>query len=400
MRRRDLTAALLPGAIATAALVGGLDGSFVAATAAGDGDLVLPSLNQAHPSTSSGIDVVSAVSAASIAVYLVSGTAWAVRRMSSRKHVALLVVALTAVLTSTGALDIPPVAAAAASAAAAAAAPALGEVGTQGSVSVVAANPPIQLGSDWKTILSMGAVACIGVELLTVITFFLFQRVCGFKDDIPRRSKHLDKLERIDIACIVFSRMAIIPFIYHYLSYGCWSPDIIRPFEAATLGNTIGAAATMFLIYDAVYQPFHRFMHVPWFYPWVHKHHHRQKVPTRGNIDAVNVHPFEFLSGEYIHLLAVWLTARIMSVHFSAMFIFLATGSFITTLNHSRINVEVPGVIGSAYHDIHHSVYPYRNNFSQYTILWDRLYGTFDPQWGVPPPGAKKREQKAKAAQD
>ena len=43
------------------------------------------------------------------------------------------------------------------------------------------------------------------------------------------------------------------------------------------------------------------------FYGLIHKHHHRQKAPSRGNIDAINVHPFEFAVGEYLHLLTVYL---------------------------------------------------------------------------------------------
>jgi hypothetical protein len=42
-------------------------------------------------------------------------------------------------------------------------------------------------------------------------------------------------------------------------------------------------------------------------YRLVHKHHHRQHAPSRGNTDAVNVHPFEFVVGEYLHLAAVLL---------------------------------------------------------------------------------------------
>jgi sterol desaturase/sphingolipid hydroxylase (fatty acid hydroxylase superfamily) len=40
---------------------------------------------------------------------------------------------------------------------------------------------------------------------------------------------------------------------------------------------------------------------------FIHKHHHRQKAPSRGTADAINVHPFEFVCGEYNHLLAIYL---------------------------------------------------------------------------------------------
>ena len=72
--------------------------------------------------------------------------------------------------------------------------------------------------------------------------------------------------------------------------------------DKATALNTVGSLVALFVVYDFAYTSFHIALHHPSVYWMVHKHHHRQKVPSRGNVDAVNVHPFEFTTGEYVAL--------------------------------------------------------------------------------------------------
>jgi sterol desaturase/sphingolipid hydroxylase (fatty acid hydroxylase superfamily) len=190
--------------------------------------------------------------------------------------------------------------------------------------------------------------------------------------------KFLEAFEPKDILFICCSRLGVIPFAYHMLSFALGSPLVSRGIESVGFLNTVVAIPVLFLVYDAVYQPFHRILHLPFFYPYVHKHHHRQMVPSRGNLDAVNVHPFEYMTGEYMHLFAVWFTTTyIINVHLFAILTFIILGGFIATLNHTRLNILWPGVVGVAYHDIHHSVSPFQKNYSQYSMFWDRFYGTF-----------------------
>ena len=54
---------------------------------------------------------------------------------------------------------------------------------------------------------------------------------------------------------------------------------------------------------DLPYTVLHRMLHHRSIYRHIHKHHHRQIVPTRGNYDAINMHPCGFVVGEYMHLL-------------------------------------------------------------------------------------------------
>jgi sterol desaturase/sphingolipid hydroxylase (fatty acid hydroxylase superfamily) len=136
-------------------------------------------------------------------------------------------------------------------------------------------------------------------------------------------------------------------------------------------------------VYDFFYAPFHRALHHRSVYAYVHKHHHRQVVPTRGNTDAINVHPFEFICGEYNHVLALYLVSRLaVPVHAATCVAFLVVGGALATLNHTRLDcaflrlpfTRVP-IFAVRAHDTHHVV-P-NSNYGQYIMLWDYVMNTF-----------------------
>ena len=149
------------------------------------------------------------------------------------------------------------------------------------------------------------------------------------------------------------------------------------------MANTCIALPAFFIVYDFFYAPFHRALHHSSVYKFVHKHHHRQVVPTRGNTDAINVHPFEFITGEYNHILAIWLVSRfVVPVHAITCVLFLVVGGTLATLNHTRLDciflripfTNVP-IFAVRAHDTHHAI-P-NTNYGQYIMLWDWAMGTF-----------------------
>ena len=130
------------------------------------------------------------------------------------------------------------------------------------------------------------------------------------------------------------------------------------------------------------YSLFHRFLHHRSVYAWVHKHHHRQCAPSRGNVDACNTHPVEYVSGEYLHLLVLW--AMPCRVHIGCVGAIVATMGILASLNHTRFDVQaVPPLLGRVFgytvlaHDMHHHFIT--ANYGQYTMLWDHAMGTFRP---------------------
>jgi sterol desaturase/sphingolipid hydroxylase (fatty acid hydroxylase superfamily) len=247
-------------------------------------------------------------------------------------------------------------------------------------------------------------------------------------------------------------------FTYHVLRFTVLSPAIVWRAADATLGNTLGALGALFVFYDFFYCLFHRGLHRPEVYRFVHKvrrqcccccfvwlagcggatpapppwklprshtaaplqHHHKQFAPSRGNTDALNVHPFEFISGEYLHLFSLAAVGSVLNVHVWTVACFIIAGGVLASLNHTRCapgragwgggavclcfcvcvraclraryDVSLPShshwVFSVALHDVHHSV-GQNKNFSQYHPLWDKIFGSFQA-WAPPLAGKQK----------
>ena len=143
--------------------------------------------------------------------------------------------------------------------------------------------------------------------------------------------------------------------------------------------NSVLAIPLLFITYDLFYTMLHGALHIKGIYGWIHKHHHNQKAPSRGNIDAVNVHPIEYFLGEFNHLLALHLVSTYLcQVHVVAAMVFLAVGGYLAGLNHTRFDITLlGGVYDSKAHDVHHRI-P-QSNYGQYTMFWDKLFGFYRP---------------------
>eukprot|EP01134_Creolimax_fragrantissima_P002242 CFRG2242T1 len=219
----------------------------------------------------------------------------------------------------------------------------------------------------------------VGLELLSSIV--LMTGKVWVTKPIAHRGKHLDTLEMLDIAYIAFNRCTAPLFVYHLLRFCWYNNDIVWEWEDMTMLNTVLAFVSIFVTYDFFYAIGHRALHHRSVYKYIHKHHHRQRAPSRGNVDAVNVHPFEFISGEYNHMLAVWLVCELVTqIHITTVVAFIALGGFLASLNHTRYDLHFPlfnSVYAVKYHDIHHW-FP-DSNYGQYTMLWDHVFGWFKP---------------------
>lgn len=238
---------------------------------------------------------------------------------------------------------------------------------------------------------------------------------------VPVRGKHLDELRNIDKLCIGFSKANTSPFTYFYFRY-CWimSASGVIPWhwKQVSWTNALLPLPCLFVMFDATYCLLHYILHWQCLYGYIHKHHHIQKAPSRANIDAVNVHPVEFVLGEYNHLLAVWFWTSVLgqSLHVLAALVFVTVGGILAGINHTRydivLSVPVPNISGygsrwwllrsptssssqttttttsshlpwivpwtiydSKAHDVHHRI-P-QSNYGQYTMFWDYLFGSY-----------------------
>mmetsp|Transcript_50204 Transcript_50204/g.155606 ORF Transcript_50204/g.155606 Transcript_50204/m.155606 type:complete len:264 (-) Transcript_50204:139-930(-) len=214
---------------------------------------------------------------------------------------------------------------------------------------------------------------------VTVVTELMvhFIPVCLSKARwLPLNSRlHLDSFGFWDRLYIFINKVTIVTFTYHTFQVTAATETVRWRAEEATIANTVLVLAPMFLLYDFVYSLFHRILHLRCVYGYVHKHHHRQASPSRGHYDAINVHPFEFVVGEYLNLFCFWA----IPCHIFAVLIFLFLIFLAATLNHTRYDVSIPGIFDPKDHLVHHRIPDV--NFGQYTMLWDKLYG-WHRGWG------------------
>ncbi|XP_074652707.1 lathosterol oxidase-like [Tubulanus polymorphus] len=138
----------------------------------------------------------------------------------------------------------------------------------------------------------------------------------------------------------------------------------------------VGVVLTCFLFIfftDSLIYWIHRFLHHKSIYKYVHKDHHKWKVPTPfashafhpidGFLQSVpyHIYPFLFPLHKYTYLvLFVFVNIWTVSIH---------DGYY------SVPNVFKPIVNGSAHHMDHHLFYNY--NYGQFFTLWDRIGGSF-----------------------
>ncbi len=217
----------------------------------------------------------------------------------------------------------------------------------------------------------------VGICLASELMAYLVLKTSVFHPLlIPARGKHLDSLGKLDIAFILFNKATTPVFMYH-LIHTCWrlkaSGHAKWDLGELNVFNTAGSLVLLFAVYDLFYCFFHRALHLRSVYKYVHKHHHQQKAPSRGNLDAVNVHPFEFVVGEWNHIFALWLVPH----HIVTAVVFMVIGGVLASLNHTRYDFVFGPFYSVRVHDVHHRL-P-ESNYSQYTMLWDRVFNTYRP---------------------
>lgn len=215
----------------------------------------------------------------------------------------------------------------------------------------------------------------LGFEVIHHIPHLLCGVCCNDKQ-IEDRAPRLKEFSWLDWSAVTFSKAVTIAFVYHLVQYASYSSTVVTDMAEASLLNTLLPVPFIFLIYDFTYTLFHWFLHIRAVYWLVHKHHHRNMTCFRGNRDAINVHPFEYVSGEYNHILAIHVfSTYVFRIHMLAMVIFMVIGGLLATLNHTRYDWNIPGCYSVKNHDVHHRK-PMKN-FGQYTIFWDKVFGTY-----------------------
>jgi len=108
-----------------------------------------------------------------------------------------------------------------------------------------------------------------------------------------------------DMLFISFNKLQIPPFVYFFYRYlfsNGFKVDPERPSEILEHAQFVNSVdwtissktilqipwlcvqlAMLFVVYDFFYMALHWGLHIRGIYEWIHKHHHHQKAPSRGN---------------------------------------------------------------------------------------------------------------------
>jgi sterol desaturase/sphingolipid hydroxylase (fatty acid hydroxylase superfamily) len=192
--------------------------------------------------------------------------------------------------------------------------------------------------------------------------------------------KGLQELGNWDYTFLTINSTIEFVFSMHFLQLLINSPLLVRNVQDFGLLNTFPALFLMFAIDDLYYTPLHMFMHWRPVYAYVHKHHHRQNLPTRGYFDAGNEHPIE----QFIGLGCLWATLHtvplITGLHIVTLLLHFTIYAALAMLNHTEVDVSF-NWFGFSYsvraHEMHHRYYTC--NYAQYFMWYDKLLGTYRP---------------------
>lgn len=139
----------------------------------------------------------------------------------------------------------------------------------------------------------------------------------------------------------------------------------------------------MILAMDLGMYFFHRAAHFPLVFRLVHRFHHRHE--TTNPISLFVLHPLEVIG--FGGLMIGFLLIYPMSL--GGLLTYLTLNVIFGTLGHCGVEPFPPALrkipilrlIGtSTFHAEHHE--HQHTNFGFYTLIWDQLFGTLDPQYG------------------
>lgn len=138
--------------------------------------------------------------------------------------------------------------------------------------------------------------------------------------------------------------------------------------------RVVAEAVAVLALYDLGYYFMHRGIHHKRVMRYVHRVHHLVRAPTAR--ESMYVHPVEFVAGILLLFLCV---AALGGVHVTSYLVALVPFQAINVVIHCGLEFRsFPLRLLNAWsrdHHGHHGV-DVNRNFGQFTLLWDRLFGT------------------------
>jgi nucleoside-diphosphate-sugar epimerase/sterol desaturase/sphingolipid hydroxylase (fatty acid hydroxylase superfamily) len=243
---------------------------------------------------------------------------------------------------------------------------------------------------SWTQILSLYFGVLFWLEVLSYLLPFLLE-TDKFSTRLPAAGRRRMRLDVWDYYHIVINKLQIpfffltvVRFLYGGGNGLFHSINVVSDVSQLNVLNFAVAIVLQFIVYDFAYSLFHRFLHWPPVYAYVHKHHHRQVAPMRGLDDAINTHWFENFCGMWWHLMSIIIIDRLgFQQHSLSGVMFLVIGSMLSSFNHLSFDTKIPfGLYNASEHLTHHRFS--KMNYGAYIQLWDRVFGTY-VDWTTPP---------------
>lgn len=211
------------------------------------------------------------------------------------------------------------------------------------------------------------------------IKLMIFFKIPKLPSRLPPIMKGHDILYFKDYFYITCSQIMEVIYVSHIFYFVIYNEKLKKNLDLFTIPSTVLPLYGILFINDLYFTPIHYLMHLPYIYPYIHKHHHRQSLPSRGYIDAINETLIDQLIGISCIVAAVYTVYCLIDVHVLGITLFfIIFGVFTGQANHLGYDLRVPFLFfESRNHEIHHR-FP-KTNFGNVVMVYDYLMGTFKP---------------------
>ena len=237
---------------------------------------------------------------------------------------------------------------------------------------------------DWKAALVFLAT----LVALSVLGHFLAFRVPALQR-MRERNREADRVKlsrkRFSEAVKRNNRAALATNLGFYVAVLPFFLDL----EPRPLWRHAVDTVAVLMVFDFFYYLTHRFLFHGKALRKVHALHHQARTPTF--VDGLYVHPLETAIGLALFLGSIPLIALLGGGSLSAFSMAVATLIFtqLNTINHTWVNLpEFPFRTLTRITQLHaaHHVDMNHGNYATLTMLYDRLFGTFEAPVGRPAP--------------
>jgi len=205
---------------------------------------------------------------------------------------------------------------------------------------------------------------------LSFLHSFILRGDTFFPKTVSRKELWSQVLHEIWIAAAALPFMAIFMLPGPLFSYRGYS-KMYKNIDEYGVPYAIFSGVFFLLFTDCVIYWFHRGLHHPAIYKYIHKAHHTYKFTT-----PFSSHAFHPLDG-FTQGVPYYIFAYLVPIHDVLFFVLFACVNMWTVNIHDQVDLGNKVVLSTGHHTIHHEKFNF--NYGQYTTTWDRIGGTYKP---------------------